>query len=123
MKPSYVIFFATASLLFMVTVSSSTNFVSAETKCYTSGEKYICISTFDVEPPNTVVTICDAGTNDNCTHHWLDKVSTVTPEVETLINNAQVAQLDNQETTKDSKDVGGVNSNIPSGTPEIKKLP
>jgi hypothetical protein len=49
----------------------------------------------------------------------------VTPEVKNLIDNAQaqVAQLDNQETTKGSKDLGGVNNNIPSGTPEVKKLP
>ena len=49
----------------------------------------------------------------------------MTPEVKTLIDNAQeqVAQLDNQETTKGSKDVGGVNSNLPTGTPEVKDLP
>ncbi|HJR85240.1 MAG TPA: hypothetical protein VJ772_07725 [Nitrososphaeraceae archaeon] len=49
----------------------------------------------------------------------------MTPEVKNLIDNAQaqVAQLDNQETTKGSKDVGGMNSNLPAGTAEVKDLP
>lgn len=108
METKSSIFIVLGSLLVMAILSSIPNFVSAETKCYTSGEKYICISTFDVEPPNTVVTICDAGTNENCTFHWLDKVSVVTPEVEALINNAQVEQLDNQETSDSPK--GGIDT-------------
>ena len=104
---------------------SFANFISAETNCYTFGQNYVCIFTADnVDPPAKALIWCDHN-GQNCTITWQSKDNVVTPEVKTLIDNAQeqVAQLDNQETTKGSKDVGGVNSNLPTGTPEVKDLP
>jgi len=75
----------------MAVYSSSINFASAETNCYTSGEKYVCIFT-NVDPPAKAVALCDKD-GKNCSITWLDKVSVVTPEVKKAIKNAQTANL------------------------------
>ena len=77
----------------MALYCSSTNFVSATTNCYTSGEHYVCIFTADsVKPPVQAFLYCDKD-GKNCTITWLDKVNPVTPEVKNAIKNAQVANL------------------------------
>ena len=77
----------------MAVYSSSTNFVSAETNCYTFGENYVCIFTADsVQPPAKALIWCDKD-GKNCTVTWLDKVNVVTPEVKNSIKNAQTANL------------------------------
>lgn len=125
MNVKYAVFIVLGTLFVMAFYYPFAHFVSAETNCYTFGQNYVCIFTADnVDPPAKALIWCDQN-GQNCTITWASKDNAVTPEVKNLIDNAQaqVAQLDNQETTKDSKDVGGVNSNIPSGSPEIKKLP
>lgn len=87
---------------------SFTNFVSAETNCYTFGQNYVCIFTADnVDPPAKALIWCDSK-GENCTITWASKDNVVTPEVKTLIDNAQVAQLDNQETSDSPK--GGLDN-------------
>ena len=91
MDPKFVILLVLGSLLIIAVYSSSTNFVSAEINCYTSGEKYICIFT-NADPPAKAVALCDKD-GKNCTVTWLDKVNVVTPEVKNSIKNAQTANL------------------------------
>lgn len=124
MNRKYAFFAVIASLLFTIAFSSLMSFVSAETNCYTFGQNYVCIFTADnVDPSAKALIWCDQN-GQNCTITWASKDNAVTPEVKNLIDNAQaqVAQLDKQEITKGSKDVGGVNSNVPSGIPDVKDL-
>jgi hypothetical protein len=93
MNAKFAIFLVIGTLVVMALYCSSTNFVSAETNCYTSGEKYVCIFTTDsVKPPAKAVVFCDKD-GKNCTVTWLSKVKVVTPEVNNAIKNAQIANL------------------------------
>ena len=86
----------------MALYSSSTNFVSAEINCYTSGEHYICIFTSE-DPPAKAISYCDKD-GKNCTVTWLDKVNVVTPEVKNAIKNAQIASLARDNVTDSNDD-------------------
>jgi hypothetical protein len=90
MNSNFVIFIVIASILTMAVYSSSTNFVSAETNCYTFGENYVCIFTADsVQPPAKALIWCDKD-GKNCTITWASKANVVTPEVKNAVKNAQV---------------------------------
>jgi hypothetical protein len=93
MNAKFAIFIVIGTLVVTALYCSSTNFVSATTNCYTSGEHYVCIFTADsVKPPVQAFLYCDKD-GKNCTITWLDKVNPVTPEVKNAIKNAQVANL------------------------------
>lgn len=72
----------------MTLYSSSTHFVSAETSCYTSGEKYVCIFT-SVDPPAKAVVFCDKD-GKNCTVTWLSNEKPPTTDVNNAIKNSQI---------------------------------
>jgi hypothetical protein len=102
MNAKFAMFILIGTLVVMALYCSSTNFVSAETRCYISGEKRVCITTIDqplptqsnrdILPTAKALVLCDKD-GTNCTVHWLDKVSVVTPEVKNAIKNAQIANL------------------------------
>lgn len=86
----------------MALYSSSINFVSAETNCYTFGEHYVCI--FTSESTNTkALVFCDKD-GKKCTVTWSSKVNVVTPEVKNAIKNAQTASLAKGNVTDSSND-------------------
>jgi hypothetical protein len=72
---------------------------------YASGEKWVCIHTFDnVQPPVTAVTFCDKD-GSNCTAHWLDKkASVVSLEIKNTIDATVKEEM--QTNTKDEKNIG-----------------
>lgn len=84
----FVVIGAVAAIIFYI---SSTDFVSAETNCYTSGEKWVCIFTSD-DPPAKAVVFCDKD-GKNCTVTWLSNEKPPTSDVKNAIENAQVANL------------------------------
>lgn len=96
----------------MTIYSSSTNFASAVTNCYISGEKQVCITNFDSKPPHvTAVTLCDKD-GKNCTVHWLDnKVRVVTPEIQTAIKKAQIARSPENQTPNSNDNTNLKNDN------------
>src|SRR4029078_523471 len=89
------------------------NFVSAETNCYTSGEKYVCVFTSD-DPPAKAVIFCDKDGN-NCTVTWLDKETVVTPDVKNAIQKAEITNFGSLSPESASNPTGDKNSTSPKG--------
>jgi len=121
MDLKYAIFIVIGTLVVVALFYSSTNFVSAETNCYTFGQNYVCIFT-SVDPPAKALIWCDEH-GQNCTVTWSSKDNVVTPEVKNAIKNAQIANPEMQGTNSDSHDggidnkggidKGGIDSNTP----------
>jgi len=84
----------------MAIFSSSSNFVSAETNCYTIGEHFVCIFTSG-DPPAKALIWCDEH-GKNCTITWATKENPATPEVMNAIKNAQMAQLSPESQSRSS---------------------
>jgi len=120
MDLKYAIFIVIGTLVVIALCQSSTNFVSAETNCYTFGQNYVCIFT-SVDPPAKALIWCDEH-GQNCTVTWSSKDNVVTPEVKNAIKNAQIANPEMQGTNSDSHD-GGIDNKggIDSKTPLAPK--
>ena len=108
----------------MALYSSSTNFVSAETNCYTIGEHFVCIFT-NADPPAKALVFCDKD-GKNCTVTWASKENPVTPEVKNAIKNAQTAaqtaNLSPESQTTNSPDMKS-NSPTPPQCPNTGPIP
>jgi len=91
MNAQFAIIIIIGTLLVIAFYSSSSNSVSAETNCYTSGEKWVCIFTSD-DPPAKAVVLCDQD-GKNCTVTWLDKETVVTPGVKDAIKKAEITNF------------------------------
>ena len=96
------VFFIMGALFVIAFCCSSTNFVSAETNCYTSGERWVCVFT-STDPPAKAVVFCDTNGN-NCTVTWLDKVNVVPPGIKSTIDATVKEEMQNN--VKDGKDIG-----------------
>ena len=115
MYRKYVVFVVIGALAAIIIYISSTNFVSAETSCYTSGEKWVCVFTSD-DPPTKAVVFCDKD-GKNCTVTWLSNEKPPTPDVKNAIKNAQIANLAG-ELSPDS----AVNSTGNTNSTSVKNL-
>jgi len=116
MNTKFAIFIVISTLVVMALYCSPTNFISAETNCYTIGEHYVCIFTSNaVQPPAKALVFCDKD-GKNCTVTWASKVNPVTPDVKNAITNAQTALLA-------KSNVEGGNSPTPPQCPNTGPIP
>lgn len=88
MDIKFAIFVVVGTLVVMALYSTSTNFVSAETNCYSSGEKYVCVFT-SFDPPAKAVVFCDKD-GKNCAVTWLSNEKPPTTDAKNAIKNAQI---------------------------------